>query len=246
MKFFETPHGGGPTITEYSIVETMKVNQPKGTRGSLRWIQVLVNNKSTLLNQCILDQLGIRERKIEWVFPIGRDNYAEYRDGDFLGILGLIEFKNRLKEFWPRNGPQWDALGRCSETGPYFLVEAKANIPEIMSNMGATSEKSIALIRMSLSETRKFLKCKNSDLWEKGFYQYANRLAHLYLLRVLNQIPAYLVFVYFLNDHTHISTSKKEWAGALNLMHSLLGSHKHKLSKYVIDVFIDIKKLGLF
>ncbi len=44
----------------------------------------------------------------------------------------------------------------------------------------------------------------------KGFYQYINRLAHLYLLRVLNKIPAYLVFVYFVNDHTHIPTSRQD------------------------------------
>ena len=31
-------------------------------------------------------------------------------------------------------------------------------------------------------------------------YQYANRLAHLYSLRQMNDIDAYLVFVYFLND----------------------------------------------
>jgi len=81
----------------------------------------------------------------------------------------------------------------------------------------------------------------NIDL-SKGFYQYANRLAHLYFLRVLNDIPAYLVFVYFINDYTHIPTSKAEWLGALQLMHSYLGSRRHKLSKYVIVVFIDVKK----
>ena len=30
---------------------------------------------------------------------------------------------------------------------------------------------------------------------------------------------------------------------ALRLMHSLLGTHKHKLQKYVIDVFVDIGEL---
>ena len=77
----------------------------------------------------------------------------------------------------------------------------------------------------------------------QSFYQYLNRLAHLYLLRRLNNIPAYLVFVYFINDHTHIPTSRDEWDGALEIVDSLLGTHKHKLSKYIIDGFIDVEKM---
>ncbi len=76
----------------------------------------------------------------------------------------------------------------------------------------------------------------------RGFYQYSNRLAHLYLLRKLNTIPAYLVFVYFTHDYTHVPTTRDEWKGALQLMYAILGTHKHKLSKYVIDVFMDVKK----
>ncbi|MBW1706910.1 MAG: hypothetical protein JRJ86_17405, partial [Deltaproteobacteria bacterium] len=107
----------------------------------------------------------------------------------------------------------------------------------------AKAAKSKALINKSLDETRKYLKLNpNIDL-TKRFYQYSNRLAHLYLLRNLNYIPAYLVFVYFVNDHTHIPTTKDEWKGALELMHALLGTHRHALSKFVIDVFIDVKDL---
>ena len=38
--------------------------------------------------------------------------------------------------------------------------------------------------------------------WTKCFYQYANRLAHLYFLKELNGIDAALVFVYFTGDTT--------------------------------------------
>ncbi len=221
----------------------MKVNQPKGTKGSLKWIQVLVNDNSTLLNQHILDQLGIRVRKIDWRSPLQADQYAEYRDEGFLETLGIEKFNEHLRGFWPRNGPQWDALGRCNAAGPYFLVEAKANIPEIMSSMGATSEKSIALIKESLSKTRTFLKCKDSELWEKGFYQYANRIAHLYFLREICQIDAYLVFLYFINDHTHIPTNHEQWLGAIELQKRLIGVKNHKLNKYVVDVFIDVNSI---
>ena len=38
--------------------------------------------------------------------------------------------------------------------------------------------------------------------WSHCFYQYANRLAHLYLLRESNGLDAFLVFVYFVDDRT--------------------------------------------
>jgi hypothetical protein len=44
------------------------------------------------------------------------------------------------------------------------------------------------------------------------------------------------------NDHIHIPTTRDEWKGALQLMHNLQGTKNHKLSKYVIDVFIDVQK----
>ena len=218
----------------------MRVPQKKGTKGSLKWLQELINETPTLLQQHINQNLTIPLEPITWLSPLKSDQYAEYRDGSFLEVLGIGKFKSRLRDFWPRNGPQWDALGRVSAGGPYFLVEAKANIPEIMSSMGAKSEKSIALIRKSLSETRQFLKCKDSELWEKGFYQYANRIAHLYFLRQICKVDAYLIFLYFLNDHTHIPTTRDQWAGALELQKSLLGPKSHKLQKFISDFFVDV------
>jgi len=78
----------------------------------------------------------------------------------------------------------------------------------------------------------------------RPFYQYANRIAHLYLLRVLNGIPAYLVFVYFLNDEIMGGPkTEEEWIGALKLLHAYLGIGRNKLGKFVIDVFIDVRDL---
>ena len=221
----------------------MRTPQPEGTKGSLKWIQILVNDHPARLNKAIAIELLLYDPNIQWLSPLRSDEYAEYRDGSFLDLLGLGEFKDKLREFWPRNGPQWDALGRCSEEGPYFLVEAKANIPEIMSSLGAKSKDSIAKIQKSLEETRKYLRCKNSELWEKGFYQYANRLAHLYFLRDICKVDAYLIFVYFLNDPTHIPTSRRQWDGPLELQKHLLGLKNHRLRKYVTEIFIDVKDM---
>lgn len=80
--------------------------------------------------------------------------------------------------------------------------------------------------------------------WSETYYQYTNRLAHLYFLRNLNRIPAHLVFVYLLNDATMQGPkTAEEWAGAIRLSHAQLGIDESRLTKAfgaaVIDVFID-------
>jgi len=220
-----------------------RIIQPNGTKGSLKWIQHVVNDCPDVLSNTLIDAIGVdKEQPVEWLSPKADDDYSEYRDQDFLDLLGIKLSKTSLNDFWPKRGPQWDALGRIEDKA-YFLFEAKAHVSEIISSSQAKSAKSKALINNSLDETRKYLKLNpNIDL-SKGFYQYSNRLAHLYLLRKLNNIPAYLIFVYFTNDHTHVPTTRDEWKGALQLMYVILGTHKHKLSKYVIDVFIDVEDL---
>ena len=217
----------------------MRIPQNVGQKGSLKWIQVLVNQHASIFDQEISASFNLNFEKISWISPLEQDNYSEYRDESFLEVLGLGRFNDKLKHFWPQRGPQWDALGRAGEGGPYFLVEAKANIPEITSSMMASSGASIALIRKSLGETANYLGCQYSELWENGFYQYVNRMAHLYLLRQVCGLKAFLVFLYFVGDATHIPTSREQWQGALELQKSLLGLKRNKLGKYVADVFIN-------
>lgn len=220
-----------------------RIIQQKGEKGSLKWIQHILNNHPDILDNSINKFLpDSYSQPIEWLSPLADDDYAEYRDQAFLELFGIKFTKRKLKDFWPSKGPQWDALGRIKNEA-YFLIEAKAHVSEIISSSQARAASSVSLINKSLKETINYLNLKPGIDLTKGFYQYSNRLAHLYLLRVLNNIPAYQVFLYFINDHTHIPTSREEWNGALQLMHSFLGTHKHKLSKYIIDVFIDIKKL---
>ena len=90
----------------------------------------------------------------------------------------------------------------------------------------------------------RFYQAKPGCDWSKRFYRYANRLAHLYFLRVLNKKPAYLVFVYFVND-TQMKgpESREEWEGAIKLLNTFLDLKRHKLSPFVVDVFIDVNKL---
>jgi hypothetical protein len=211
--------------------------QSSRERGSLLNIQILVNEHPALLINSIKEKVNIKSENIEWVSPLKDDEYAEYRDEDYLQRLGITGLKMPLHDFWPRNGPQWDALGK-GEGGEVFLIEAKANIPELLSSCGAQSPKSRKRIQRRFWETRDFLKCKTSIDWTNGFYQYANRIAHLYYLRQLNKINAYLIFAYFLNDMSHIPTSLEQWYGALELEKKLLGLNRHRYQKFIADVFV--------
>jgi len=185
----------------------MRTVQKTGLKGSLKWIQLLINDHPDLLNQ----RLG--STAIDWVSPLKDDAFAEYRDRDFLKVLGLGQLQDQLKDFWPNGGPQWDALGKKGDI--YYLVEAKANIPEINSTCQAKNPRSVSKIEQAISELKKFYSIESGDGWLVGFYQYANRLAHLFFLRELCGVDAEMIFVYFCDDPTHISTSIEEWKSAL-------------------------------
>ena len=169
-----------------------------------------------------------------------QDKFAEYRDAAFLENLDLQEFTEELEKFWPKMGPQWDALGRTSDGEAFILVEAKANVPELVSFCGAKDKESLKTISASLAETQGWLNCREPRVdWKCGFYQYANRLAHLYFLREKAHKEAYLVFLYFVDDPTHICTSREVWDSALKLQKKLMGLSAKSLAGKVIDIFIN-------
>ena len=224
----------------------MRAVQPQGTRGSLKWIQVLVNQRADLLDRLVRERCGLEpDEAIEWVSPLADDQYAEYRDASFLRRLGVELRRRPLREFWPRFGPQWDALGRTSK-GSVFLVEAKANIPEFVSDAsGAKSPASIALIDDSLKQVQRSLRVDTGIDWSGKLYQYANRIAHLYLLRELNRIPAYLLFIYFIGDEdVDGPQTAKEWKAVVEVAERVLGlPTRHRLSDYVADIFVHVSDL---
>jgi hypothetical protein len=211
-------------------------------KGSQKWIQKLINDQPEHLNSQIRAKLNLSKGEhIQWLSPLKNDEYSEYRDQEFINLLEVELKKKPLLDFWPQRGPQWDAFGK-STWGNLFLVEAKSHIGELISTMKAKDEDSTRTIHNSLQETKRFLGSNAKVDWSCGFYQYTNRLAHLYLLRQ-NRLPAYLLFVYFINDFEMKGpTSIHEWKGAIELLHSYLGIRRHKLKDFVTDIFIDIKQ----
>ena len=89
---------------------------------------------------------------------------------------------------------------------------------------------------------------RSASDWSRLCYQYTNRLAHLRFIRNLNRIPAYLIFVYFLNatDMGGPETAE-EWAGAIRLMHAMLGIDERRLqilfNHAIVEVFIDVRDI---
>ncbi|MGQ3684530.1 MAG: hypothetical protein ACUBOA_05890 [Candidatus Loosdrechtia sp.] len=223
----------------------MRVVEPGEARGSLKWIRKAVNEHAATLNHEICSACGLGEfTDISWFSPLRADDYAEYRDEQFLELLGVTLTNRTLSGFWPRLGPQWDALGRAAG-GEVFLVEAKANIPEILSQGTAASWASWRMIEQSLMETKAFLRVDPTTDWTGPLYQYANRLAHLYLLREINDVPAYLIYVYFIgDDDVRGPGSVAEWQAALTVVKKLLGlNDRNPLSKYIGEVFVDVRTM---
>ena len=77
--------------------------------------------------------------------------------------------------------------------------------------------------------------------WLNGYYQYANRLAHLNFLKS-NSVDACLVFLYFTCDgEMKGPNSADEWAPFIDAANQHLGLPSHP--KDVVSVFQDVKEI---
>jgi hypothetical protein len=221
-------------------------NKGLAARGSQKWLQLLVKEYKPIFFREIvreMPQLNLNNNQIEWLSPLEKDNYCEYSDGAFIEQLRVKLNYTPLVDFWPNRGPVWDGLAR-TEKGDLLLFEAKSHIGELLSFLRAQDPNSLRQINQSLNQVKEFLEADSHLDWVAPFYQYTNRLAHLYLLRVVNQLPAYLIFIYFVNDPDMKGPSTKaEWQGAIKLMKTLLGLSRHKLSKYLVEMFIDVNEM---
>jgi hypothetical protein len=220
-----------------------RIAQPAGDRGSLKWIQRLVNRDPSPLDRAILARLP-NAQSVIWRSPLASDDYAEYRDGDFLNLLDLPQMAPHLESFWPRRGPQWDALG-VTDNRDVLLVEAKAHIPELHSPPSKASPLSLKMIRASLDEAASSAGVPAGKDWHGEYYQLANRLAHLYLLR-RHAIPAWLILVNFLGDADMRGPKKaEEWEAAYLTAQVALGlSPDAVLLRHVLHVYLDVRELA--
>ena len=190
-----------PQTPRYRIelIAMSRVNRKKQTTKSEHWLRCAVANNTETLNRKVKGAFGFPDGEtIEWLSPIAEDDWAEYRDQSFLDRLGAKTPHLPLQSFWPALGPQWDGLARTN-SGKYLLVEAKAYPAEARTRCAATSPDSVQQIAASLSQAKTYFKASPEAAWESSYYQYANRLAHLYFMRDLNKLDAYLLFLNFVD-----------------------------------------------
>jgi hypothetical protein len=211
----------------------IKFNPTKTAKGSQKWLQHMAEHRPDLLQPAGLP-------KLEWLSPRANDDYAEYMDAAFLDRLELGHLAAALPEFWPVSGPRWDGLARAGSK--VVLVEAKAHLKEATSTpSAASSDDSIKLIARSLNHVKTALKADDRSDWTRCFYQYANRLAHLWWLRE-QKVDAHLLLVGFLNDaEVGGPASADGWKGVYIAINHALGlSQAHSLAGYIHHVHPDV------
>ena len=230
-----------------------KLYSGRASKGSQFHLQNLVNDYPEYLNCLLLSSsstlyayAGVHPK---WVSPLASDNYTEYQDEKFLKVIGCQRFSSKLTDFWPSGGPVWDALarvrGRTAGEG-VILAEAKSHIPEL-GNPSYTCKaqgKSLEKIRNSLATVKQVLEVKSEADWTGEFYQYANRLAHLYFLNIVGQVPTWMVFIYFVGDtEQNGPLTVAEWAVALDEMKAKLGLPQyHLLEQQIISIFAPVRR----
>ena len=222
----------------------------RALKGSRLHLQNLVNDHQEYLNCLILSaSASMREfaaEHPEWVSPLKKNDYCEYRDEEFLEKIGSEKHWPKLSEFWPERGPVWDALATVkAKNGAkgVILLEAKSHTSELKGGgCKAKDDASIAKIKSSLETTKQALGVKSEPDWLGEYYQYANRIAHLYFMNVVAQVPTWLVFLYFLGD----TRPKKGpetvagWETILDRVRKKIGLPNHPpLAQRIVTVFAE-------
>ena len=222
----------------------MRIEQKPGTRGSLKYIQHLVTSHAELLRTRLEEQGGVQPgAALRWVSPRADDRWAEYRDGAFLERIGHPALLSDLKSFWPARGPQWDALGLSNEM-TVLLVEAKAHVGEMASSCSAAAPTSLALIKRSLDATKRAMGVHEAADWMNGYYQLANRLAHLWFLRERG-VDARLVLLQFTGETgMPTASSPAAYHEAFDTAMRHLGFDPAVAIPGVLSVYIDVAELG--
>ena len=201
--------------------------------------------KPETLDAAILTALGVEGASIEWLYPT-RDGEAKEPAG-----LGFLRSRSDPRHeaalrtwstFWPRGRQaSWDGIAIAS--GPnlpptWLLIEAKANWPEFASppcRAGA----GLKTIEQALGKVKKRWGVHRFFCWTGSYYQFANRLAALYVLEK-HAIPAMLVGVYIYGDQfpdgTPCPATAAEWEPLLEARRRTLGLVREP--EGVRDVFL--------
>lgn len=209
-------------------------------KGSQLQTQIYVNARPQTLDAAVREKLGLCEQhQIQWCSPVAARRFAEYSDRSFLEAVGCGHLLTELKQFWPRGGPRWDALGKVSlpdGRSGVLLAEGKSYPEEMMGGGAKASPASRAQIAEAMAATQRALQLpQDPERWLGRYYQFANRLAHMIWLRSQG-IESWLVHLCFLAD-PHGPTDEATWRAAIAAMHKELGISAPHLD-HVGEVFL--------
>lgn len=244
------PASSEPIVTEVSLsAQPPETTTPNASRVDLKGIafkgsqlqtQLYVNAATSAVDAAVLTALGLSSaHQIEWVSPIAPSEFAEFSDRRFLEALRRDELVHKLKEFWPRGGPRWDALAIVTQpdgSSGVLLAEGKSYPEEMIGGGAKASAASRAKIAAAMAATQRRLGLpEDPEPWLGRYYQFANRLAHMIWLREQG-VPAWLVHLCFVDD-PHAPTDEATWRSAIAPMHRELGLDESHLND-VAEVFL--------
>jgi hypothetical protein len=87
----------------------------RAQRKSQLHVQLWVNRRQPELSEAVLKELGAfpdfpDDARLRWVSSLEEDRFREYYARAYLRALGREDLWSDLRAWWPRRGPQWDAL----------------------------------------------------------------------------------------------------------------------------------------
>jgi hypothetical protein len=207
--------------------------------GSQLQIQIYASRREADLTASVITALrgvGAYAEGIRWVSPLERQRFAEACDGSFLDALELSRLRPELSAFWPAGGPRWDGLAILAPGPGSLLVEAKSYPEEMYGSGCQATPNSRKVIEESLAKAKAWAGVDEQADWLGPLYQYANRLAHVFFLREVGHLDAWLVHLCFVGD-PHRPTSLQRWQQQLSVIKDELG-FKGKKVPFAVNVFL--------
>jgi hypothetical protein len=169
------------------------------------------------------------DAELTWASPVADGGYREYREyqsKDFLRAVGLEAHATGLGDFWPARGPSWDALATVESAGDrpgVLLAEGKSYTNELFGGGCKATEPSRSQIAAASVRTQRGIGAtEDVDRWMGRLYQPVNRLAHLYWLREVVGVRAWLVHLLFVGE-PHGPTTREPWIAAMDAANRELG-----------------------